>query len=88
LFRKKKAAVKLHTLIDLRGNIPTVIFITYRKVNDMNILDNLIVEAVVIYIMDRSYLDFERLYKIHQSLAFFVTHAKNNFDFQRLYSGR
>jgi len=87
LFRKRKAAVKLHTLIDLRGNIPTVIFITPGKVHDVNILDNLVAEAGAIYVMDRGYLDFERLYKIHQSLAFFVTRAKSNFDFKRLYSG-
>jgi len=88
LFRKKKAAVKLHTLIDLRGNIPTVIFITHGKVHDVNILDDLIIEAGAIYVMDRGYLDFERLYKINQSLAFFVTRAKSNFDFKRLYSRR
>ena len=88
LFRNKKAAVKLHTLIDLRGNIPTVIFITPGKVHDVNILDDLVIEAGAIYVMDRGYLDFERLYKIHQSLAFFVTRAKSNFDFKRLYSRR
>jgi hypothetical protein len=87
LFRKRKAAVKLHTLIDLRGNIPTVIFITHGKVHDVNILDDLVIEAGAMYVMDRGYLDFERLYKIHQSLAFFVTRAKRNFDFKRLYSG-
>jgi hypothetical protein len=88
LFRKKKGAVKLHTLIDLRGNIPTVIFITYGKVHDVNILDDLVIEAGAIYVMDRGYLDFERLYMIHQSSAFFVTRAKSNFDFKRLYSKR
>lgn len=88
LFRKKKGAVKLHTLIDLRGNIPTVIFITHGKVHDVNILDDLVIEAGAIYVMDRGYLDFERLYKINQSLAFFVTRAKKNFDFKRLYSRR
>lgn len=87
LFRKRKAAVKLHTLIDLRGNIPTVIFITPGKVHDVNMLDDLVIEAGAIYIMDRGYLDFERLYKIHQSSAFFVTRAKSNFDFKRQYSG-
>jgi hypothetical protein len=87
LFRKRKAAVKLHTLIDLRGNIPTVIFITPAKVHDVNILDDLVIEAGAIYVMDRGYLDFERLYKISQSLAFFVTRAKSNFDFKRQYSG-
>lgn len=86
LFRKKKGAVKLHTLIDLRGNIPTVIFITHGKVHDVNILDDLVIEAGAIYVMDRGYLDFERLFTIHQSSAFFVTRAKSNFDFKRLYS--
>jgi hypothetical protein len=86
LFRKRKAAVKLHTLIDLRGNIPTVIFITPGKVHDVKMLDDLVIEAGAIYVMDRGYLDFERLYKVHQSLAFFVTRAKSNFDFKRLYS--
>jgi hypothetical protein len=88
LFRKRKAAVKLHTLIDLRGNIPTVIFITPGKIHDVNMLDDLVIEAGAIYVMDRGYLDFERLYKIHQSLAFFVTRAKSNFDFKRQYSGQ
>lgn len=86
LFRKKKGAVKLHTLIDLRGNIPTVIFITHGKVHDVNILDDLVIEAGAIYVMDRGYLDFERLFTIHQSSAFFVSRAKSNFDFKRLYS--
>jgi len=88
VFRKRKAAVKLHTLIDLRGNIPTVIFITPGKVHDVNILDDLVTEGGAIYVKDRGYLDFERLYKIHQSLAFFVTRAKSNFDFKRQYSGK
>lgn len=88
LFRKKKGAVKLHTLIDLRGNIPTVIFITHGKVHDVNILDDLVIEAGTIYVMDRGYLDFERLCTLHQSSAFFVTRAKSNFDFKRLYSKR
>jgi len=86
LFRKKKGAVKLHTLIDLRGNIPTVVFITHGKVHDVNILGDLIIEPGAIYVMDRGYLDFERLCTIHQSSAFFVTRAKSNFDFKRLYS--
>ncbi len=86
LFRNRKGAVKLHTLIDLRGNIPTVVIITHGKVHDVNILDNLIIEAGVIYVMDRGYVDFERLYIIHQSSAFFVTRAKSNFNFRRLYS--
>lgn len=86
LFRNKKGAVKLHTLIDLRGNIPTVVIITHGKVHDVNTLDNLVMEAGAIYVMDRGYLDFERLYSIHLSSAFFVTRAKNNFNFRRLYS--
>jgi hypothetical protein len=86
LFRNRKGAVKLHTLIDLRGNIPTVVIITHGKVHDVNILDNLIIEAGAIYVMDRGYVDFERLYTIHQSSAFFVTRAKSNFNFRRLYS--
>jgi hypothetical protein len=86
LFRKKKGAVKLHTLIDLRGNIPTVVFITHGKVHDVNILDALVIEAGAIYVIDRGYLDFQRLCTIHQSSAFFVTRAKSNFDFKRLYS--
>jgi len=85
LFRNRKGAVKLHTLIDLRGNIPTVVIITHGKVHDVNILDNLIIEAGAIYVMDRGYVDFERLYTIHQSSAFFVTRAKSNFNFRRLY---
>ena len=85
-FRKRKGAVKLHTLLDLRGNIPTLAIITHGKIHDVNILDELPLEAGAIYILDRGYLDFGRLYAIHRSLAFFVTRAKSNFDFQRLYS--
>lgn len=85
-FRKQKAAVKMHTLLDLRGNIPTAIIITDGKVHDVKALDDIIIEAGAIYIMDRGYLDFKRLYAMHQSLGFFVTRAKNNFDFKRLYS--
>jgi hypothetical protein len=85
-FRKGKAAVKLHTLLDLRGSIPVIISITHGKIHDVNILDELFVEAGAIYIMDRAYVDFARLYRIHQSLAFFVTRAKSNFVFKRLYS--
>jgi hypothetical protein len=85
-FRKRKGAIKLHTLLDLRGNIPSVVIITTGKVHDINILDNLIIEAGAIYIMDRGYLDFARLYKVHQDLAFFVTRAKRNFSRKRLYS--
>jgi hypothetical protein len=85
-FRKAKAAVKLHTLLDLRGNIPVVISITSGKIGDVSALDDLIFEAGAIYIFDRGYIDFARLYRIHQSLAFFVTRAKSNFVFKRLYS--
>jgi Transposase DDE domain/Domain of unknown function (DUF4372) len=85
-FRKRKGAIKLHTLLDLHGSIPSVIFITHGKIHDVNFLDNLILEAGAIYLMDRGYLDFARLYKITQGLAFFVTRAKSNFDFKRPYS--
>ena len=78
-FRKRKKAVKLHTLLDLSGNIPSVIIITTGKVHDVNILDDLIIEIGSIYVMDRGYPDFARLYKIHQASAFFVTRAKINF---------
>ena len=85
-FRERKAGVKLHTLLDLRGNIPTFIRITEALVHDVNILDDIIPEAGAFYIMDRGYLDFARLYIFHQCLAFFVTRAKVNFQFRRLYS--
>jgi hypothetical protein len=85
-FRKTKGAVKLHTLLDLRGSIPSVVIITHGKVHDVNILDELVIEAGAIYIMDRGYLDFGRLFNIQQSAAFFVTRAKINFDFVRLHS--
>ena len=85
-FRTNKGAVKLHTLLDLRGNIPVIISITHGKVHDVNILDELFIEAGAIYIMDRAYIDFSRLYRIHQSQAFFVTRPKSNFVFKRLYS--
>ena len=85
-FRKHKGAVKLHTLLDLRGSIPTVVIITHGKVHEVNILDLLSFEAGAFYVMDRGYLDFARLYKLHLAAAFFVTRAKKRFDFQRLYS--
>lgn len=85
-FRKRKGAVKLHTLLDLHGSIPTMIFITHGKVHDVKILDDLLIEPGAIYIMDRGYLDFARLHKIQGASAFFVTRAKKNFDFKRLYS--
>ena len=83
-FRKRKGAVKLHTLLDLRGSIPTFIRITDGKVHDVNVLDDLILEAGSFYIMDRGYLDFSRLYRITQSLAFFVTRAKLNMSCRRI----
>jgi hypothetical protein len=83
-FRKRKGAVKLHTLLDLRGNIPTVLFITTGRVHDVNILDTLVVEAGAFYVLDRGYLDFTRLYRLHQAQGFFVTRAKRNFRFRYL----
>lgn len=85
-FRTTKAAVKLHTLLDLKGNIPTFIHISDGKLHDVNVLDVLPIEAGSIYVMDRGYVDFERLYRITRSLAFFVTRAKSNFSFERIYS--
>ena len=85
-FRKRKGAVKMHTQIDLRGSIPTFIEITDGKVHDVNILDLLILEPGAFYIMDRAYLDFERLFHMHQCLTYFVVREKSNFDFKRLYS--
>ena len=85
-FRKNKAAVRLHTLLDLRGSIPTVVIITDGKIHEVNILDQISWEAGAIYLMDRGYLDFSRLYNIHQSGAFFVTRAKRRFKHKRLLS--
>ena len=85
-FRKTKGAVKLHTLLDLRGSIPSVIIVTNGKVHDVNILDQLVFEPGAFYIMDRGYLDFARLRAIGQAGAFFVTRAKKNSDCRRLYS--
>ncbi len=85
-FRQRKAAVKLHTLIDLRGNIPVFIRITDGKVHDVNVLDDLVFEPGSIYVMDRGYLDFARLYRIHQHQAVFVIRAKSNMQYRRLYS--
>lgn len=85
-FRKRKGAVKLHTLLDLRGNIPTFIYISDGKLHDVNVLDFLPLEPGAFYVMDRGYVDFERLYTITQAAAFFVTRAKSNLKFRRLYS--
>jgi len=85
-FRETKAAIKLHTLLDLRGAIPTFILISDGKLHDVNVLDILPSEAGAFYIMDRAYLDFDRLNALHQAGAFFVTRAKSNFRFKRIYS--
>ena len=85
-FRRQKGAIKLHTLLDLRGNLPSFIEITDGKVHDVNILDDLIPEPGSYYIMDRGYLDFKRLYALTQSFAFFVIRSKTNLKFRRLYS--
>jgi hypothetical protein len=85
-FRKTKAAVRLHTLLDLRGSIPTVVIITDGKTHEVNILDQISWEAGAIYLMDRGYLDFSRLYNIHQSGAFFITRVKRRFKYKRLIS--
>ncbi|HEY5673307.1 MAG TPA: IS4 family transposase, partial [Malonomonas sp.] len=85
-FRRTKAAVKMHTLIDLRGAIPTYVTITTGKVHDVRMLDNLPVTEDAIYTMDRAYIDFARLHTLHQQGAFFVVRAKDNLRFKRLYS--
>jgi transposase len=85
-FRKHKAAVKLHTLLDLRGNIPTFIRITDGKVHDVNVLDEILPEAGAFYVMDRGYIDFQRLYVFTLCSAFFVVRAKENILLQRRYS--
>jgi hypothetical protein len=85
-FRKRKGAVKMHTLLDLHGNIPTFIRITNGKVHDVNILDQLLLEAGAFYVIDRGYLDFERLYAFTLASAFFVVRTKKNVLLQRRYS--
>lgn len=85
-FRKTLAAVKLHTLLDLRGNIPAFIHITDGKPHEVNVLDILPFEAGSFYIMDRGFVDFSRLYVLHQAQAFFVTRAKSKVGFKRIYS--
>ena len=85
-FRSTKAAIKLHTLLDLRGAIPAFIHISDGKLHDVNVLDMLTFEAGALYVMDRGYVDFERLYAMHQSGAFFVTRAKAGMDARRVYS--
>jgi hypothetical protein len=85
-FRRAKAAIKLHTLLDLRGSIPSFIHITDGKTHEVNMLDDLVLEPGAFYLMDRGYLDFRRLFVIHQAQAFFVTRAKSNTQFKRRYS--
>jgi len=85
-FRSTKAAIKLHTLIDLRGNIPSFIHISDGKLHDVNVLDELLPEPGAFYVMDRGYLDFERLHRLHLAGAFFVTRAKSNLKAKRRYS--
>jgi hypothetical protein len=85
-FRKGKAAVKMHTLLDLHGNIPTFISITDGKVHDVNILDEILPEAGAFYVMDRGYVDFERLFVFTLCSAFFVVRSKSNIKLQRRYS--
>jgi len=85
-FRRHKGAVKLHTLLDLRGNIPTVIIITHGLIHDVHLLDKLTFESGAFYVMDRAYLDFPRLHRLHLASAFFVTRARKRFDCRRLYS--
>jgi len=85
-FRSSKAAVKMHTLLDLRGNIPSFIHVSDGKLHDVNVLDMMIPEPAAIYVMDRAYLDYERLFGLHEAGAFFVTRAKSNADLRRVYS--
>jgi len=85
-FRKTKAAIKLHTLLDLRGNIPAFIHISDGKFHDVNALDCMPLEAGAYYVMDRGYLDFRRLFSLNQAASFFVTRAKSNTKFRRIYS--
>ena len=85
-FRTTKSGIKLHTLLDLRGNIPSFISITDAKVHDVNILDQLIPEPGAIYVMDRAYLDFSRLHEMNQEASFFILRAKRNTQLRRLYS--
>ncbi len=85
-FRSTKAAIKLHTLLDLRGNIPSFLHISDGKLHDVNVLDLLLPESGAFYIMDRGYIDFERLHHLHEAGSFFVTRAKSNLKAQRRYS--
>ena len=86
LFRSTKSAVKIHTLLDLRGAIPAFIYLSDGKTHDTKVLDMLVFEPGAFYVMDRGYMDFQRLFRLHQSGAFFVTRAKNNLRARRVYS--
>ena len=85
-YQSTKGAVKMHTLLDLRGNIPSFIHVSDGKLHDVNVLDLLVPEPGAFYVMDRGYIDYARLYVLHQAAAFFVTRAKSNLDARRLYS--
>ena len=85
-FRRAKATVKMHTLLDLRGNIPTFIHISDGKIHEVNVLDILVPEAGSFYIMDRCFTDFTRWFTLHQAQAFFIIRAKSNLQFRRVYS--
>ncbi len=85
-FRKQKAAVKLHTLLNLRGNIPSFLSVTKGNVHDVKLLDELFLEPGSIYVLDKAYIDFERLFMFTQAFAYFVTRAKSNLRFNRIYS--
>jgi len=85
-YKKTKSAIKLHTLLDLQNNIPSFIYITDGSVHDVNILDILVAEVGAYYVMDKGYIDFQRLYRINQGNAYFVTRAKTNMKFRRIYS--
>src|SRR3989304_4194784 len=85
-FRKSKGAIKMHTVLDLRGNIPVFARVTDGSVHDVNILDDLITEIGAFYVLDKGYIDFERLYNLNNNSAYFVTRAKSNFQFKRIYS--
>ena len=87
-FRKRKGAIKLHTLLDLRGNIPTSVEVTDGQVHDVNILDHLLIQPGSIYILDRGYLDFARLYRLHQNSGFFIIRSRQPLNFRRRYSHR
>ncbi len=87
-FRKYKGGIKLHTLYDIKTSIPSLVLITSAKVHDVNMLDKLIYEAGSFYIMDKGYIDFTRLYNLHCNRAYFVTRAKDNMQFRRIYSNK